>query len=232
MKETFRAGVTGLIACASLVLAVSCNIKDDNIEPSPVSYVSLYNASPDAPDLDIVVDDEQINAYPFEYSDNTGYLSFYSGNRNLKFRPSGASNIAVDTTVTLETEKAYSIFVVDEFEKAGVLVLNDNSEVPAPGKAKVRFVNLSPDGESVQLKVKEEATPLTEGRSFKEASNFILVDAKTYNFEVTPEGNSTPILQLPDTHIQEERFYTILVRGYTSPPTGNTNILSAEVIVN
>jgi len=233
MKKLIRAGMALLWACASLVFIIGCDPDgDENVQPSPVSYVSLYNASPNAPELDIVVDDRQINTYPFEYSDHTGYLTFYTGDRNLKFGPFGASNIVVDTTVTLEDEKTYSIFVVDEFTNASLLILNDNSEAPASGKAKVRFINLSPDGEAVLLRVKGESTSLTEEESFKEATDFFEVDAKTFDFEVISASNSEAKLQIPSVELQEGWFYTILVRGYTTPPAGNTNLLSADVLVN
>ena len=233
MKRMFRAGMAVIVACASLVFIASCDSDDaDDIQPSPVSYVSLYNASPDAPDLNIVVDNRQINTYPFEYSDYTGYLRFYIGDRNLQFGPFGASNIVVDSTVTLENEKAYSIFVVDDFTDASLLVLNDNSEAPASGKAKIRFVNLSPDGGAVQLKVKDEPTSLTEDESFKEATEFFEVDAKTFDFEVVSGVNGESKLQIPAVELQEGWFYTILVKGYIAPPAGNTNVLSAEILVN
>ena len=233
MKKMFRAGIAWIFACASLVFIASCDQdEDENVQPDPVSYVSLYNASPDAPDLNILVDNRQLNTYPFEYSDHTGYLRFYTGNRNLKFGPFGASNSVVDTTVTLENEKAYSIFVVDDFNEASLLILNDNSDEPAAGKAKIRFVNLSPDGGAVQLKVKGESTFLTDGEDFKEATEFFEVDAKTFDFEVVAAGNADAKLQLPAIVVQEGWFYTILVRGYETPPAGNTNVLSAEVLVN
>lgn len=233
IKKMIRAGLTALLACASLVFIVGCDPDgDENAQPSPVSYVSLYNASPNAPDLNIVVDDRQINTYPFEYSDHTGYLRFYTGDRNLKFGPFGASNIVVDTTLTLEDQKAYSIFVVDNFTTAGLLVLSDNSEAPASGKAKVRFVNLSPDGEAIQLKVKGESTSLTEDEAFKEATDFFEVDANTFDFEVINSGSGEAKLQIPGVELQDGWFYTILVKGYTTPPSGNTNVLSAEVLVN
>jgi hypothetical protein len=233
MKKMFRAGMAVTLACASLVFISGCDPdRDENIQPSPVSYVSIYNASPNAPDLDIAVDDRHLNTYPFEYSDHTGYLRFYTGDRNLKLGPYGASNIVVDTTVTLEDERAYSIFIVDNFTNASLLVLNDNSEAPASGKAKVRFVNLSPDGEAVQLKAQGESTSLTEGEAFKEATDFFEVDAKTYDFEVIDASNGDAKLQIPGVELQEGWFYTILVRGYTTPPAGNTNVLSADVLVN
>ena len=233
MMKMFRAGMPWILACASLVFIVSCDSDDgEDVHPDPVSYVSLYNASPDAPDLNIVVDNRQINTYPFEYSDHTGYLRFYTGDRNLKFGPFNASNTVVDTTVTLENEKAYSIFVVDDFNKASLLILNDNSDEPASGKAKIRFINLSPDGGAVQLRAKGESTSLTEGKSFKSTTEFFEVDAKTFDFEVVSSDSGDAKLQIPGIELQEGWFYTILVKGYDTPPAGNTNELSAEVLVN
>jgi len=233
MKKMIRAGISWMLICASLVFVLSCDPNDgEQIQPSPVAYVSIYNASPDAPDLNIMVDNRQLNTYPFEYSDNTGYLRFYTGDRNLKFGPYQASNAVVDTTVTLENEKAYSIFVVDDFTKASLLVLNDNSEAPAAGKAKVRFVNLSPDGSAVQLKVKGESTSLTQDEGFKGATDYFEVDAKTFDFEVVSPDATMAKLEIPSVELQEGWFYTILVKGYTTPPAGNTNVLSAEVLVN
>ena len=233
IEKMFRAGIAATLACASLVFIMGCDPdEEENVQPSPVSYVSIYNASPNAPNLDIVVDNRQINTYPFEYSDHTGYLRFYTGERNLKLGPFGASNIVVDSTVTLEDQKAYSIFVVDEFSNASLLVLNDNAEAPSSGKAKVRFLNLSPDKGGVRLKIKGESASLTDDKSFKEATDFFEVDAKTFDFEVIDSFNGDGKLQIPAVELSEGGFYTILVKGYATPPAGNTNVLSADVLIN
>ena len=211
---------------------VGCNLPNDSaVQPTPVSYVSLYNASPDAPNLNIQVDGRQLSYNRFAYGDHTGYLPFYTGDRNLKIGPFGSSNIVVDTTVKLVDKKVYSIFIVDEYTKASVLVLLDSSSVPDAGKAKIRFVNVSPDAGSVQLKVKDATGQLIASKLFKQASDYIQVDAKNYDFQVTSEGNSAINLLVP-VNMSEGQFYTILVRGYQTPPSGNTNVLSAEVVVN
>lgn len=230
MKKMYRIGIATLIASIFLALIISCEFNNDNPDPGPISRVSLYHASPNAPDLDILVDDQKINTVPFKYGYNTDYLRFSSGSRNLKFGPYGGSIITIDTTLTLETDKNFSIFVVDEFEKASVLMLFDNPEPPASGNAKVRFINLSPDSEPVQLKIKDVALPLTIGQSFTDASNFMDIEAKMYDFEIISGGN--PVVELPDTQLQSGWFYTILVRGYATPPVGNTNTISAQVIIN
>ena len=56
------------------------------------------------------------------------------------------------------------------------------------------------------------------------------MDAKTYDLEITSGGNASKTLELPDIEFREGAVYTVVVRGYSTPPSGNTNVLSAEVI--
>lgn len=232
-RKTFRMGMVGLMACVSLVMG-GCLDDDsnDNIVDIPVSYVSLYNASPNAPALNVVVDDRLINSNaPLEYADYTGYLRFHTGKRTLEFGPYGANNVALDTAVTLENNRAYSIFVVDNYENAEVLVLTDSSATePATGKAMIRFVNLSPDAAPLTLKVKDAAGNLTDAQPFKGATAFQEVDAQSYNFEITADGQS--VLNIPNVSLSAGAYKTVLVRGYKTPPAGNTSVLSGEVIVH
>ena len=227
-------GMAGLVCSELLLVADSCDLSQDNVQPDPVAYVSLYQASPNAPDLSIEVDGRQLNTYPFNYADYTGYLRFYIGSRNLKFGPFGANNAVIDTTVTLENLNVYSIFLADNYEDVTLLILNDSTDDPAAGKAMIRFVNVSPDAPDVDLKVKDEASSLITGISFKESSEFIELDPNLYDFQVTTgnNGNNNVILEVPDIIVQEGFFYTILLRGYDTPPAGSTNVLSGEVIVN
>jgi len=214
----------------SLVLTGCLKDTENAVQPvGPVSYVSIYDASPDAPALTIVVDNNQINARPFSYSDYTGYLPFYAGQRRIQFGPFGASNVAVDTTVTLVNNTSYSFFVVNEYSKASVLVLEDTTAAPATGKAKVRFLNLSPDAGDLQLGIKDGAA-IAGSEGFKHASGFTDIDAKSDDLTVT--GSAISPLSIPGVNFVAGHYYTILVQGYKTTPPGNEHVLSAQVIGN
>lgn len=230
-NRMFRVVAIVMAVCSAFVFA-SCDVGNDDVKPMPVAYVTLYNASPNSPDLDIVVDERQINAYPFEYADNTGYLPFYTGSRDIEFSPYNANNVVADTTVTLLDQHAYSMFVVDQYEHAEILILEDTSAAaPAEGKAMIRVVNLSPDAAPVALHEKDETSALTANLSFKDASEFFEVDGKTYDFEIVSSGSEST-LNLNDINLAPGTYHTIVVRGYRTPPSGNTNVISAEVIRN
>ncbi|HET9054178.1 MAG TPA: DUF4397 domain-containing protein, partial [Cyclobacteriaceae bacterium] len=220
------------LSCAMLLTFTACLDEDDPAPNIPVAYVSLYHGSPDAPALDIEVDNNQINTAPFNYAEYTGYLRFYTGDRNLKFGPYASSSVNIDTTVTFEPDKAYSVFVTDEFENSGVLILNDNADPAASGKANVRIINLSPDAGDINFMVAEATGNWTEDLGFKEATEFMEVDAGEFDFQVRASDTDELLLSIPDVNLQSRYFYTIIIRGYDSPPNGNTNVLAAQVVVN
>ena len=220
-----------LVVAGMAFVMASCDMDTDPAPYLPTAYVTLYNASPDSPNLGIVVDGRQINSNPFEYADNTGYLRFYTGNRTIRFSPFGASNIVADTTLTLKDQYGYSLFVAGQYNHVEVVVLQDTADAPAAGKALIRIVNLSPDAAPVSLREKDASTGLTGNLSFKEASAFIEVDAKTQDFEIVSAG-SEATLHLKDIRLTEGSFQTIVVRGYRTPPSGNSNFINADIVRN
>lgn len=224
-----------MILCNLSLIAVlsGCDDDDDNnIAPIEVAYVSLYNASPNSPDLDVVVDNRLINVYPLDYSDYTGYLRFFTGERNIKFTPYSANNVIVDTVFNLEPHNAYSIFITDTYESAEALLLKDNTDAPAEGNAKLRFINLSPDAPGVNLTAGGESEPFFDDISFKESTEFKEVEAVAYDFTIASTNGEQVLLDVPDINLQPGWYYTLLVRGFETPPAGNQNILSAEIVVN
>lgn len=224
--------LSALVSCVVLIGLSACDDDDDSsVTPDNVAYVSLYNASPDSPDLDIIVDNNQINTYPFDYADYTGYLRFYTGDRNLRFGPFSSNNILLDTTVTFEPQEAYSVFVVNAYPDLEALILNDPFDTPAEGNAMVRFVNLSPDAPSLEVVQGEGSESMLELTAYKTATDFTPVSASEYDLMIQNEmGDIT--LDIPDVNFQSGWFYTIVAKGFEDPNGNNTQALSAEIIVN
>ncbi len=216
------------------MLFTACNNDDDvaPIENQDISYVSLYQASPDAPDMRVVVDSRQINASPFEYANHTGYLRFYAGERTMSFGPFDGSNVVSDTTLNLMENEFYSIFVTDEYPEVQPLIINDTNEAPDEGMAKIRFLHLSPDAPAVNLEADEMEMPLAESAMFNEIADFMEVEAGNYDLTVNTSDGDETVLEIPNTVFQEGGFYTVIVRGYANPPAGNNNDLTAEILIN
>ena len=221
-----------VVCFASIVLLMASCLDDDDAssEPVPVAFVSIYHASPNAPELDVFVDDRQVNR--LEFTDYTGYLNFYTGDRHFEVNPFNASNALIDTTITFTDGAYYSMFIVNNLSDVEALTVVDSASAPAAGKAKIRFINLSPDAGAFDLTANEDTAAMFTGQGFKQASGFIEVDAAESSFVLKLAGGSDELVSVSDVELQDGKFYTIIARGFAAPPAGNNNELSLEVIRN
>lgn len=223
-----------------LLLSLTGCLDDDGDtlpEPVPVAYVSIYHGAPAASALDIVIDNENpINSQPFEYTKYTsGYIPFYTGERSIKFTAHNASNTLADTTVNLKENKVYSVFVVADTSDAGgiePLIVEDSFSQPATGKAVIRLVNLSPDAEAIALTMEDTDAPVFTNLAYKKLSSFHEIEAGRTSFNVTTAGGDEVLAAVSDENFQEGRVYTLVVRGFKNPPSGNSNELGVQVLPN
>jgi hypothetical protein len=226
-----KGGALFFIAALLLLLTGCLNNDSDSVQPIPVGYVSIYHASPDAPELDILVDNRKINFGPLSYSDHSGYLNFYTGDRELKFNASGAANALIDTVLKVEDGNAYSIFVINSVSHLETLVVRDSAQTPAAGKAMIRFVQLSPDASAMDLAITDNGgSVLFKDVAFKEATAFMEVDAASTSFEIRNSDSGNVALSANGVSLQAGGYYTVVTRGFETPPSGNTNVLSVEVL--
>jgi hypothetical protein len=220
------------MAGASMLILSGCDLNEDNnVQPTPLAYVSVYNAIPDAPELDLTVDNQLVIPRGFRFGDNTYYQNFYPGERKFEVSPYGADNVVADTTLTLEVGNAYSIFMADEYEKAHIIVTNDSAAFAEEGKSKLRLINLSPDASPVSLNRKDNANVVIQNQAFKGVSSFVSVDPGSYSFEIVSSTGEQPV-SISDLDLRSGGVYTIVVRGYRNPPAGNNHVISAEVVRN
>lgn len=226
-----------VLVCSALALAFTSCMDDDfdnATDPTPVAYVSFYHGAPSAADLDLYIDNSKVNNQPFKFAVFSDYLNLQTTtSRKIKFTPSNASNVLIDSTITFKENKIYSLFAVGLQQDLDLLVLEDSLKVPSAGKANIRVVHISPDAPAIDV-----ATTGTNGTTvftditYKEDSNFKEVTAGNTTFQVKEQGTETVLLSVPDLNLQSGRIYTLVLRGLKTPPTGNTNNLSLQVLTN
>lgn len=232
----FQAFVKKHSILSLLVLALLATISftacdDDDDEDTATARVQVVHASPDAPGVDILVDNNKVNSSALVFPNNTAYLDVEAGKRNLKVNAAGTATSVINGDVTFEADKNYSVFAINRLASIEPLILTDDLTTPAAGKAHVRFVHLSPDAPAVDITT-NTGTVVFGNRAFKSATAFTPLDAGTYNLQVRVAGTSTVALELPNIQLQAGKIYTVFARGFLAPPAGNTNALGAQIIVN
>lgn len=191
--------------------------------------ILVVHASPDAPGVDLLIDDIVVNSAPLEYPDNTGYLPILAGTRNVKVNAAGTTLTVIDATVTLMADGSYSIFAIDELSSIEPLVLVDDLSAPAAGKAHVRFIHLSPDAPAVDITL-TDGTVVFGDKSFRDYTDFTPLDAGSYDLQVRLAGTTSVVLDLPGIVLQTGKIYTIFAKGFVAGV--GAQALGAEIIVN
>ena len=226
MKKNFLA-LTSATLFISLVMLSSCK-KDEEVTKS-YAKVLVTHASPNAPGVDLLVDNSKQNTAALSFPSNTGYLQVEAGTRNIKVNVSGTSTTVINADLPLSKDQNYSVFAIDSVSKISALVLTDDLTAPASGKAHVRFVHLSPNAPAVDVAVTGGAV-VFGNKAFKDYTAFTPLDAGTYNLEVRVAGTSTVALPLPGITLQAGKIYTVFAKGFLGG-TGS-EALGAEIIAN
>lgn len=223
--------ITAAMLLFSSVMLVSCK-KEKNDEAS----VLVTHASPNAPGVDLLVDNVKVNATALTFPNNTGYLKVNAGTRNIKVNAAGTSTTVINADIPFTKDKNYSVFAYNQLASIGAILVEDNLAAPASGKAHIRFFHLSPGAPAVTVGVLSGSTftAVFSNRSFETqataAANqaFTPVDAGTYTFDVRVAGTSTSVLNLPGITLQAGKIYTVFARGIvgnTTTPLGASIIL-------
>lgn len=229
LKISSRVRFVVFVLCLAVLLA-GCLDDDENPAPLQIAYVNIYHASPDADDLDIIVNSKPINTEPFEYADHTGYLPYYAGDRTLKFSEAGhQSEIVLDTALQFASGKAYSVFIADSLSSIEAIVLGDSTEILEAGKAMIRVVHLSPD--APELDVLADDSDLFSALSFKDGTAFKEINSGTISIKFqSVEGQNETLLTVPGLELESKEYYTIVLKGFSTPPPGNENEIDTDVI--
>jgi hypothetical protein len=214
-----------LALAAVAVFTTSCDKEDDKT----YANVMVTHASPDAPGVDLLIDNSKVNSAALTFPNSTAYLEVESGTRNVKVNVTGTSTTVINADLALDPNKNYSIFAVDSVANLSAVVFADDLTAPAAGKAHVRFIHLSPNAPGVDVGV-DGGTTVFGGVTFKNGTAFTPLDAGSYDLEVRVAGTSTVALDLDPITLEAGKIYTVFAKGFLTG-TG-AQALGAQIIVN
>jgi subtilisin family serine protease len=170
--------------------------------------VRVAHLSPDAPNVDILVNDALAFAdIPFQ--EITGYAMLPPGTYNVKVVPAGATEpVVIEADLTLEAGTDYTVAAVNVLASIEPLVLVDDNSDPAAGESRVRFVHAAPSAPAVDIAV-TGGPILFSDIEFKEVGDYLAVAAGTYDLEARLAGTDTVVLSLPGVTVEDGKVYTV-----------------------
>lgn len=180
-----------LLTLATLGTLAACGGATANLQ--------VFNASPDAPALDILIDNEiavaGLQDLAFEQ-----YQEVDAGNVGIRVNEAGTSRTLTELGGTLNGNQSYTLIVLNFVDQLGALLLTDDNSIDQASTAKLRLVNASPSAPALDFYFTAPGvdlntiTPLLSDLSFQEVSNYLVVGASTYQVRVTQSGTKTVLV--------------------------------------
>lgn len=218
----------------AILTMMSCSKSDS----TPQGKIMAIHASPDAPGVDLLIDNVKKNTAALTFPNNSGYVTVNQGTRNIKINVAGTNTTVINANLDVAANGNYSVFAYNRVASIGAIAVSDNLAAPAAGKAHIRFFHLSPDAPTVDVGVLNGTTftPVFSNRSFETQTTasanqgFTPVNAGTVTLQVRVSGTTSAALTIPGVTLADGKIYTIFARGLLA---GNgAQALSAQVITN
>lgn len=227
----FDSGAIDLPGGADLIVAAVANtttgadasVSDPTMAASPISLIAtaggdvlefldvdtpsdvrVVHASADAPNVDVVANDDFANraVVDLPFGAATGYLSLPAGDLNAKVVPTGAdAPVVIDADLPLVQGEAYSVYAADLLASIQPLVLTDDIRRVAT-EARVRLVHASPSAGPVDIYVVPGGTggnldgvdPAFAGVPFLADTGYVELAPGSYDVVVTGAGSVMPAI--------------------------------------
>ncbi|WP_175987869.1 DUF4397 domain-containing protein [Bacillus sp. Marseille-Q1617] len=172
------------------------------------AMVRVVHASPDAPAVDVYVDDKAV-VEGAEFKAATDYMNLPAGEHKVDIYAAGtmgSEEPVISKTLTVEAGMGYTVAAANTLDNLELVVAEDSMEV-TEGMTKVRVGHLSPDAPTVDVgPIGGDA--LFSGAEFKAITDYKELDPGTYDLEIrTPQGEQ--VLDLSGTMLEENTVYSV-----------------------
>lgn len=189
----------------------SCS-KDDDPVVNSESSVKVIHAIPGTGSVDFYLNGTKQNASAISYGESTGYVSTSNGDLTAVFKTSADNNTILSAPVTFDNGN-YSLFATGLASNNSLttLLVEDDLETPSSGKARVRFVHVSPDAPTVNVLGNDSLW--AANRTYKSATEFFEVTGGTYTIKLNNSTDGTTAYTSSTITLAAGKNYTLVAEG-------------------
>lgn len=214
---------------ASTIFFNGCN-EDNPLNPTgPYSYVMIVHASPDAPNVDVIVNNTTV-ATNIPYLGVSQYLELTPGTNRVRINATGTSVTVIDTTTFYQENKYYSFFAADSLQSIFPFILTDDLTSPGTTNASIRFVHLSPNTGALDAGAVQKVQAWFPFVSYLQDPSFRPVTGGAYDLQLELAGQPVQVALLPGQTVGAGGVYTMMAVGFSG--AGGNQALRIKLIQN
>jgi Domain of unknown function (DUF4397) len=192
------------IAAVALFGVAACS-DDDSTGPGSTARLRIVHASPNAPAVDILVDEDRVlQGVPYRNA-SAFFFPVRAGERRIRVNAAGTNTSVIDATATLDAQSSYTVLATGLLATIAPVIAPDDLTAPAAGQVKVRVIHAAPAAAGVDVYVTAPGAPLTgpvlTNVPFRAVSGYLVVPAGTYQIRVTPTGTTTVAIDATVTFV-------------------------------
>ena len=192
--------------------------EDEMEDGTEMAMVRAAHLSPDAPNVDVYVDDEPV-LEDVAFGDVSDYLELESGSYDVRITETGAEEAVYEETLEVEAA-TYTLGAIGELaeenEPFGVEVFEDDLSDPGED-ARISGIHAAPDAPAVDIADEATGDVLFEDLAFGEAQTGEAPPGE-YTLEVLPAGedDAEPVATF-DASLEAGTVYSAFAVGYLEP---------------
>ncbi|NCU06375.1 MAG: DUF4397 domain-containing protein [Chitinophagaceae bacterium] len=215
MKNKFELLFT--FCTAGMLLFIPACKKD--VVPGVINEMLVVNASPNAGQLELLQNLRQVGS--FNYLTGTtitspAYLSVDSGFNNFRIRQAGVekSNFFFNNS-----SNKTSLWLYDSVSTLKYVLLSDKVDTPGRAYAKIRYLFLSPDMDTLNIRrnnadsIVKNAYYFSTQKIATEVAVFVAIDTGNVTLSMEPIHGTTSI-RTRQFRFESNGIYSFVVKGY------------------
>jgi hypothetical protein len=196
------------------------------------AMVRALHASPDAPAVDIYVNDAKVLS-DVTFKTLSDYLELDAGAYTVAIKAAGTDTVVTSIDATVDAGVKYTLAAIGPLASISMTAFVDDGMTSAD-EAKLRVIHLSPDtgGVDVALAGQSPADAPVKDLTYPNATDYLALPAGSYDFEVRPTGTTTVALNLPGTALSADTNYSVFAVGFSAAGTPSDQALTVVVGVD
>lgn len=200
-----------LFAATCLSVFAACQIGKNDLNDR-TARLRIINASAISGGANLEVDYKLVYDKYCEYLNYSLFRDYIEGKHKIKVRDIN-TNVVFDSTMQLDYDKSYTLFIYDTLSNIRCKLIEEKFLVPNGANAKVRFLHLSGNADSVSVQKGNDSIPILSGFVNGMHSEYVTWIAGPTSFTAirskTGDTLGTPFY----TDLQAGRFYTVFIKG-------------------